>query len=91
MLKGWLPHQSHINYGAEVLVSLYRLQAMGLVLANSRQKGVFRTSSPTLDIETVMSNLATQSPKMTFYLSGFGSNFLGFVMPNGQFRRGAAT
>jgi len=88
-LKGWLPHLPHVNidYAPEILVSIYRLQAMGLVIAKLRQKGVFRTGDATQDIQNVMSNLSTQPPVMTFYLSGFGTNFLRFILPEDQVRQ----
>jgi hypothetical protein len=39
-LKGWTPHMHNINYAAEVLVGLSRLQGMGLVLEQVKVKEV---------------------------------------------------
>jgi hypothetical protein len=80
-LKGWFPHTHDIDYAPDVLASLYRLQGMGLVLDKLRVKEVpaGRTGSERLDAQRAISELLTQPPKKTFYLSEFGANFLNFV------------
>jgi hypothetical protein len=77
LLKGWTPHIADaVNYPADVMVSLARLQGMGLVLdrlsAESATVGA-------LDLQMLMQNLVTQPPKKIFYLSVFGERFLKFI------------
>jgi hypothetical protein len=80
-LKGWTPHIHNIDYAAEVLVSLSRLQGMGLVLEHVKVREVPAggTGSGRLDARMAASNLLTQPARRTFALSEFGRRFLQFI------------
>jgi hypothetical protein len=80
-LKGWLPDMHTIEYAAEVICSLSRLQGMGLVLERLMAKEVLggRTGSERLDARAALSELLTQPPKKNFHLSEFGERFLRFI------------
>lgn len=87
-LRGWRPHlpRVHISYSAEVLVSLFRLQGMGLVLAAlaPREAQPGRTGNTRLDTMHTVSDLLTQPPRTTYYLSEFGDRFLRFIAAEGS-------
>jgi hypothetical protein len=80
-LKGWRPHMHEFVYGPDILPSLFRLQGMGLVLAklSDKQPITGRTGSQQQDAINMLSELLTKPPKMTFYLSKFGTKFLSFI------------
>lgn len=64
-LRGWFPFAHAIEYAPGVMVSLSRLQGMGLVLEKLGE------------IETIMG--WSQPPKKSFHISEFGAKFLDFV------------
>jgi hypothetical protein len=80
-LKGWTPHIRNIEYDAEALVSLSRLQGMGLVLQHVKVKEVpvGGTGSERMDARTAVANLLTQPARRTYSLSEFGARFLQFI------------
>jgi hypothetical protein len=82
-LKGWLPHTRAITYTPEVICSLSRLQAMGLVLETLTPKQVppGTTGSERMDARAAFADLIIKPPTKNFYLSEFGERFLRFISP----------
>ncbi len=80
-LEGWTPHVHTIEYGPEVLSSIYRLAGMGLVIEKLHVKSPSsgRTGSQRLDAERALTELLTEPPKRTYFLSPFGGRFLKFI------------
>jgi hypothetical protein len=78
-LKGWTAHNPTVNieYGPEVLTSLFRLQAMGLVAGKIKNWDMGTISFSTAP-DAGMSETSNQ-PKMIYHLSGFGERFLHFI------------
>lgn len=71
-LEGWTPHTHIIDYGIEVLGSLSRLEALGLVAQHIRIK--------LADIESgAQTTLGQIKPIRTFSLTPFGDRFLKFI------------
>jgi hypothetical protein len=83
-LRGWTPYIQQIEYSSDVLVSLSRLQGMGLVIGNLKQKAVNRVGNSRTENAQIISDMITQPPKMQYSLSTFGERFLRFVQPDGS-------
>jgi hypothetical protein len=71
LLTGWTPHISKIEYPPDVLSSLSRLQAMGLVQANQRPANSIAAGA---FFERMTPPLQT-----TYSLTSFGTRFLLFI------------
>ncbi len=83
-LKGWTPHTREIHYSADVLVSLSRLQGMGLVIGNLKPKSVNQVSNSPTEIAQIISDMISQPPPIQYSLSTLGERFLRFVQAEGS-------
>lgn len=80
-LKGWLPHITVIDYSADVLSSLSRLEGLGLVHDRLEMKRPLagNAGGSSSDAVRALGELLTNPPNRTYYLSAFGSKFLEFI------------
>jgi|GEM_PF-2989774 len=86
-LKGWTPLVNRIEYSPDVLSSLARLAASGLVIErlHSGMPSRGTTGSANLDAKPrVEDALSPRPPRRTYQLSPFGEKFLSFVSAHGN-------